>query len=149
MRLWSLHPKYLDRIGLVALWRESLLAQKVLQGLTIGYVNHPQLTRFKTDSDPVGVVGRYLAEVWDEACRRGYNFNRDKIERETAGAPVGINSGQLEHEFALLSARLKKRSPDKYREIKSVRKVECHPVFTIVRGPVEEWEKLAAPPPNG
>ncbi|WP_338140756.1 pyrimidine dimer DNA glycosylase/endonuclease V [Candidatus Nitrotoga sp. 1052] len=27
MRLWTLHPCYLDSRGLVALWREALLAQ--------------------------------------------------------------------------------------------------------------------------
>ena len=43
MRLWSLHPKYLDKLGLLGLWRESLLAQKVLLGKTKGYKNHPQL----------------------------------------------------------------------------------------------------------
>jgi hypothetical protein len=32
MRLWSLHPEYLDANGLVALWREALLAQAFLQG---------------------------------------------------------------------------------------------------------------------
>ena len=37
MRLWSIHPKYLGTKGLVALWREALLAQKVLQGNTKGY----------------------------------------------------------------------------------------------------------------
>ncbi len=47
MRLWSLHPKYLDRQGLLAVWREGLLAQKVLQGKTKGYKNHPQLKRFQ------------------------------------------------------------------------------------------------------
>jgi hypothetical protein len=31
MRIWSLHPKYLDSKGLVALWRESLLAKNVLR----------------------------------------------------------------------------------------------------------------------
>jgi len=31
MRLWTIHPKYLDRQGLLALWREALLAQKVLR----------------------------------------------------------------------------------------------------------------------
>jgi hypothetical protein len=36
MRLWTLHPKYLDARGLVALWREALLAQKVLRGATRG-----------------------------------------------------------------------------------------------------------------
>ena len=37
MRLWTLHPKYLDPQGLVALWREALLARAVLQGKTRGY----------------------------------------------------------------------------------------------------------------
>ena len=39
MRLWSLRPKYLDSQGLVALWREGLLAQAVLRGKTRGYRN--------------------------------------------------------------------------------------------------------------
>ena len=46
MRLWSLHPKYLDIKGLVACWREGLLARKVLLDQTKGYKNHPQLIRF-------------------------------------------------------------------------------------------------------
>lgn len=37
MRLWVSHPKYLDCKGLVALWRESLLARKVLKGKTKGW----------------------------------------------------------------------------------------------------------------
>ena len=41
MRLWSLHPAHLDRQGLIACWREALLAQKVLAGLTTGYRSHP------------------------------------------------------------------------------------------------------------
>lgn len=36
MRLWSLHPNCLDAQGLVALWREALLAQAVLRGQTRG-----------------------------------------------------------------------------------------------------------------
>ena len=43
MRLWSIHPRYLDSMGLVALWREALLAQAVLRGETKGYKFHPQL----------------------------------------------------------------------------------------------------------
>ena len=37
MRLWSLHPRCLDAKGLVALWREGLLAQEVLRGKTRDY----------------------------------------------------------------------------------------------------------------
>jgi len=43
MRIWSLHPKYLDSKGMVALWREALLAKQVLLNKTKGYKNHPQL----------------------------------------------------------------------------------------------------------
>ena len=52
MRLWTLHPRYLDARGLVALWREALLAQKVLRGKTRGYRAHPQLQRFREQADP-------------------------------------------------------------------------------------------------
>jgi Pyrimidine dimer DNA glycosylase len=51
MRIWSLHPQYLDRQGLTAAWREGLLAQKVLTGTTKGYRNHPQLRRFRAAGD--------------------------------------------------------------------------------------------------
>jgi hypothetical protein len=43
MRLWSLHPQYLDPAGLVAVWREGLLARAVFAGQTTGYKHHPQL----------------------------------------------------------------------------------------------------------
>jgi hypothetical protein len=52
MRIWSLHPTLLDTKGLVALWREALLAKHVLSGSTIGYQNHPQLKRFKSSPNP-------------------------------------------------------------------------------------------------
>ena len=79
MRLWSLHPKYLDSIGLVALWRESLLAQKVLQGNTKGYRNHPQIFRFRDHPRPVVAIANYLIAVWKESVRRGYKFDKGKI----------------------------------------------------------------------
>ena len=79
MRLWSIHPTYLDSRGLVALWREALLAQAVLRGLTAGYRAHPQLERFKRARDPVAAVGAYLRTVHDEAAVRGNRFDSSKI----------------------------------------------------------------------
>ncbi|MFI5209112.1 MAG: pyrimidine dimer DNA glycosylase/endonuclease V, partial [Gemmatimonadales bacterium] len=73
MRLWSLHPRYLDAKGLVALWREGLLAKAVLQGKTRGYRHHPQLERWMRAVDPVASMNAYLVEVWREADRRGYS----------------------------------------------------------------------------
>ncbi|HWQ19849.1 MAG TPA: pyrimidine dimer DNA glycosylase/endonuclease V, partial [Methanotrichaceae archaeon] len=73
--MWSIHPKYLDARGLVALWREGLLAQKVLRGETQGYRYHPQLNRFKEAEDPKAAIAGYLKEVVKEAGRRGYCFD--------------------------------------------------------------------------
>ena len=74
MRLWSIHPSLLDRVGLVALWREALLAQKVLLGATKGYRHHPQLDRFRQSSNPIRAIASYLWSVADEAQERGYRF---------------------------------------------------------------------------
>lgn len=67
MRLWSLHPRLLDRAALVAGWREGLLAQAVLAGRTRGYRSHPQLERFRATDDPVRAVVTYLAALHEEA----------------------------------------------------------------------------------
>lgn len=141
MRLWSLHPKYLDRIGLVALWRESLLAQKVLCGETTGYKNHPQLHRFKTHPRPTHAIASYLREVWKEAQRRGYRFQEQKIKAAGTPEKISVTQGQLRHEFALLTGRLRNRAPDHYQRLLSVQGVETHPTFEVVEGPVEDWEK--------
>ena len=79
MRIWSLHPKYLDNIGLIALWRETLLAKHVLSGKTKGYTNHPQLTRFRKESSPIDRIDQYLSVILEESVVRGYNFDRSKI----------------------------------------------------------------------
>src|SRR5207344_713386 len=81
VRIWSLHPKYLDARGLVALWREGLLAQAVLKGETTGYVYHPQLLRFREQSFPVAFIAEYLRVVHGEAVNRGYCFAAEKISR--------------------------------------------------------------------
>ena len=74
MRLWTLHPRYLDPRGLVALWREGLLAQAVLLGRTKGYSHHPQLHRFAAQRGGAGCLAEYLRVVQKEATRRGYRF---------------------------------------------------------------------------
>jgi len=79
MRLWTIHPRYLDAKGLLAAWREGLLAQKVLLGQTRGYTAHPQLLRFRARSSRVASICSFLIGLAEEAERRGYKFNRTKI----------------------------------------------------------------------
>lgn len=142
MRLWSLHPKYLDPQGLVALWRESLLAQKVLEGKTKGYTKHPQLERFRKSGDPLGTVGCYLHYLWEEAARRGYSFAHEKIAQGNATAGLlTVSTGQMEYEFVHLRRKLEARSPDWMAKLAKEREIEAHPLFRVLPGPVEIWEK--------
>ena len=138
MRIWSLHPSLLDRRALVACWRETQLAQKVLRGLTRGYTNHPQLIRFRAHPQPLEAVTAYLSRLADEADARGYSFNRaligagenstgknssgkndtdkngaDKAENPYASvALIPVPLGQLEYELAFLRHKVAGRDPE-------------------------------------
>lgn len=140
MRIWSLHPRYLDSKGLVALWREALLAKHVLEGRTKGYRHHPQLWRFQQMPSPVNAINAYLAPVCAEADRRGYNFDFSKIARHRA-VEMPVNDGQLWYEFEHLLAKLKQREPVLYRRWKNLDELEVHPQFYVLSGEVEQWEK--------
>jgi len=140
MRLWTIHPKHLDAKGLVALWREALLAQKVLQGKTRGYKHHPQLLRFKNTSNPPAALATYLAAIHAEAERRGYNFNAAKIGRRRSCRKISEMRGQLLYEWAHLKRKLKRRDPARYRASLKLAKPLAHPMFRLVAGGVRDWE---------
>jgi hypothetical protein len=63
----------------VALWREALLAQKVLRGASCGYKHHSQLRRFSGLAHPPAAPAAYLTAVHGEAVRRGYKFDASKL----------------------------------------------------------------------
>ena len=141
MRLWSLNPCLLDQKGLVALWREALLAQKVLRGLTKGYRSHPQLYRFRECKTPVTTISAYLWAVHDEARQRGHSFDSTKIARKRQPRAQTVTQGQLDFELGHLNAKLRLRDPERYRELRRLREITVHPLFTIVAGEIEPWER--------
>jgi len=141
MRLWSLHPKHLDAAGLVALWREALLAKAVLRGKTKGYRHHPQLLRFQERRDPVAAINSYLAAVHAEAVRRGYRFDVRKLVGPRTRGRIGVSRGQLAHEWKHLLAKLKLRSPAAFATARKLRGPSVHPSFTPRAGPIAEWER--------
>lgn len=148
MRVWSLHPRYLDRQALIACWRESLLAQAVLAGATRGYIRHPQLHRFRALPDPLAGIGCYLAGLAAEADLRGYRFDRGRI-RSAAGAAVeamDVTDGQLAFEWEHLMAKLESRSPETHERWTGVEQPDPHPLFRKVPGPVAEWERAVTGP---
>lgn len=142
MRLWSIHPCYLDARGLIALWRESLLAQAVLQGNTRGYKNHPQLKRFKDTNNPEGAIAGYLRYILAEADTRGYNFDRSKIVNIRFTAKISVTNGQIEYEFQHLLSKLKVRSPELYEQLKLIKAIKNHPLLQKVNGDIEDWENI-------
>lgn len=140
MRLWTLHPKYLDARGLVALWREALLAQAVLAGQTRGYRHHPQLRRFRAAASPSAAIAAYLEAVHAEAVRRGYSFDASKIGPERAASRLTATRGQLDYEWRHLREKLRVRSPERLKELHDVERPQSHPLFRIVAGGIAPWE---------
>ena len=140
MRIWSLHPKYLDTKGLVALWREALLAKHVLEEKTKGYRNHPQLNRFKNCPRPLHAINFYLSVVQQEARKRNYVFDKNKIEWSFEECKLPVTSGQIEYEVQHLKNKLLNRDPVKLQEISTTRVFQSHPLFTVIQGVVEDWE---------
>ena len=140
MRLWTLHPKYLDARGLVALWREALLAQAVLGGQTRGYTRHPQLLRFRSASNPGAAIAFYLQAVHAESARRGYCFDKSKIAPFCPVEPIPVTDGQLAYEWAHLKTKLLGRSPVWLDTLGSAPRLDAHPLFFVVPGAVEVWE---------
>jgi hypothetical protein len=140
MRLWSIHPGYLDSKGLVALWREALLAKNVLENKTKGYKNHPQLQRFKKSSDPLRCIQLYLAEIYKEAEKRKFTFDKNKFENNFEPMTLEVTRGQLNFEINHLKRKLKGRDAKKLKEIMLIKEIEPHPLFKIIDGETESWE---------
>ncbi|MEG1555922.1 MAG: pyrimidine dimer DNA glycosylase/endonuclease V [Bacteroidales bacterium] len=149
MRLWSLHPKYLDLKGLTAVWREGLLAQKVLSGETKGYGHHPQLIRFKATDEPLKYIGFFLHEIQLEATRRKYLFNINKIKTIPTGviSPIEVTEGQIYYEFEWLKKKVQQRTPLQYMILHEIKKedVELNAIFIKKPGEIETWERISNP----
>ncbi len=144
MRLWSLHPKYLDAKGLVALWREALLAKHVLAGQTRGYRNHPQLLRFWKTAEPLAAIHYYLSEVFREAEKRGYSFAQDKVDWNFSPIKIPVHTGQIAYERQHLLRKLEHRDPAAAARLAGERNTAPHPIFEPVTGGIEEWEIVTA-----
>src|SRR6516162_1078149 len=134
MRLWTLHPQYLDSKGLVGAWREALLAQKVISGTTRGYRHHPQLARFQAQADPRACIATFLAGLAGEAQGRGYRFDTSKIGRKRFTGRIPETRGQLLYEWKHLLSKLQRRAPQVADRFRKVSIPKPHPLFRVVPG---------------
>lgn len=147
MRLWSLHPCYLDSKGLTAAWREALLARAVLAGQTRGYRAHPQLARFAACTAPADAIEFYLAGLYAEACTRQYAFDSTKVREVVLSRRLPVTQGQVEFELRHLRAKLRQRDPQRLRQLPRIGEpIKLHPLFRSVRGRIEDWERVTRTP---
>lgn len=142
MRIWTIHPMYLDSKGLLALWRESLLAKNVLLGLTKGYKNHPQLIRFKNTKEPIKSINTYLYYIYLESLERNYSFDKSKINQIDKNIKIKVTSEQIDYEFQHLLKKLKLRNKKKYEFLEKTKSIKTNPIFIRKKGKIEKWEKL-------
>jgi len=142
MRLWSLDPRYLDSKGLVALWRESLLAKAVLEGKTKGYTKHPQLRRFRAHTSPIQAINFYISLIYKESLARGYSFDVTKFEPTPVTDLIEVSSGQIAYEREHLLSKLKVRDERLYKRLAKIDKPRQNSLFEIVEGGVEDWEMV-------
>ncbi|MDO5581206.1 MAG: pyrimidine dimer DNA glycosylase/endonuclease V [Planctomycetia bacterium] len=137
MRLWTLHPKYLDRQGFLAVWREGLLAKHVLEQWTvdpekrIAYGNHPQLDRFKITDDPVAAISLYLAGIFAESQRRKYSFDRNKFDIPDVKIIIPTITAEIEFERNHLLQKLIKRDPQAADRLRTDSVLQLHSLFAI------------------
>lgn len=141
MRLWTLHPRYLDAPGLVAVWREGLLARAVLREQTRGYRHHPQLERFKSHAFPVLAINSYLAKIHSEAVSRGYRFDRSRFGSVREIELIPATMGQIDYEWGHLLAKLRRRTPRVYETLCDSTSIDPHPLFDVQPGPIAPWER--------
>jgi hypothetical protein len=128
-------------MGLVAVWREGLLAQKVLLGQTKGYRFHPQLQRFRASKNPTATIGTYLWAVLDEARSRGYHFDASRIATGRLLVSIPVTQGQLDFEQQHLMKKLRIRDQARFR-ILGAGTARPHPMLRVVPGGPEPWEAL-------
>jgi|SRR5688572_647899 len=113
-----------------------------MNGKTKGYNHHPQLDRFKLHATPTLAVNVYLLGIHREAEKRGFVFDSGKIGRvEDEVDQIPVSTGQVEYEWDHLMAKLAARSPAAYEKLYSLRSPECHPMFYLCSGGIEDWER--------
>lgn len=138
MRLWTLHPKYLDSEGLMAVWRDALRARRLLKEETDGDSDHPQLTRFRETDHPADAIECYLQTVFEEARERDVSFDASKLHTPVRNVRIEETEDRLLYEWHRLLDKLRERQPPLFRKIKDLERPDAHPMFTIIEDDVHE-----------
>ena len=114
----------------------------MLEGKTEGYKDHPQLIRFNSSENALNCINFYLSEVYNESLKRDYSFDRTKIDRNFKPCSITVTEGQLKYEREHLLGKLAARDPERYEKLKIIKDFSPHPLFKVIKGGIEHWEKF-------
>ncbi len=92
----------------------------------------------------MAAVDTFLRGIYEESCIRGYTFSAGKFGEGHAYGTMTVTTGQLELEWAHLLAKLVHRDPERRSKALGLRP-RPHPLFRVVPGPVEPWERTSEP----
>ena len=140
MRLWSLHPRYLDPQG----WSrcgETLLARKVLRGETRGYRHHPQLQRFREARDPQSAIDAYLPRSTPRRRRAATRSTRTSSMPTRARKDPGRARATRRARMGHLIAQARVAQPGAHVRWRELQRPRTHPSFRVVAGGVADWER--------
>lgn len=140
MSLWSLHPKYFDKQGLMSLWREGLAVQKMLAEDASLQKPVPMFEEFKKSSNPIKAIGSYLSMVASEGARQGYKLNHERILCPNFDAEfIEIKPEQIIFEMDFLKSKLKQRDVKKYYETAQASSIDVNPVFSFSKKSLHKY----------
>ena len=92
--------------------------------------------RHRSGQSPPICTGLYA-----ESLARGYCFDAAKISRARYSGLLRVTRGQLDYEWKHLLAKLVMRDLDRHRQLRKIKRPRPHPLFRIIAGSREDWEK--------
>jgi hypothetical protein len=78
----------------------------------------------------------------ENSVKRGFNFNKNKINPDFVPTRLPVTDKQIKFELKHLLSKLETRDPEQFQKLSRKRKITVHPLFRIIDGEIEPWEKL-------
>ena len=91
-------------------------------------ISQDKIEEVKQSNDIVDIIGERLT-----LKKAGRNFKATLMT---------VSLGQIEYEWQHLLKKLENRDMNKFLEIKEEKTIIAHPLFQIVEGEIESWEKI-------
>lgn len=87
-------------------------------------------------------INQYLTSVYKNSLERGYHFNKNKVNPNFIPTKLTVTDKQIKFEMEHLLTKMETRDPERFHKLSRKVKIDAHPLFRIIDGEIEPWEKL-------